>query len=95
MTWQPIETAPRDGTPILAWCDHAADPYFISNGLTIYGGHAEDNSHAEDGLNILIWGGGWVDDHGYMPDWWFVMHSEFEVAANPTHWMPLPKAPAP
>lgn len=30
---------------------------------------------------------------GHMPDWWFVVGSDFECAANHTHWMPLPAPP--
>lgn len=103
--WQPIETAPKD-TPILAWCDHEADPYEMeptSDGrsqVTLYAAHAEGLSHAETGFHIVEWGGGF-DDSTYeypngacLPDWWFVAGSEFEVAANPTHWMPLPEQPA-
>ena len=98
MNWQPIETAPRDGTPIVGYCNHEADPYWIGDGLTLYGGHAEGLSHAVDGPNVVVWGGAWDDStHEYqggsMPDWWFVYGSDFEVAANPTHWMPLPKPP--
>lgn len=96
---EPIETAPKD-RPILAWCDHEADPYFIGNGnLTLYGGHAEGMSHAPTGFHIVEWGGSWDDrthefDGGWMPDWWFVAGSEFEVAANPTHWTDLPGRPS-
>lgn len=93
--WQPIATAPKDGAPLLGWCVHGADPYHLSNGnLTLYGGHTEGLSHVEDGPHVLVWGGGWDDrtyehDGGWMPDWWFQFGSEFEVTANPTHWMPI------
>lgn len=98
--WQPIATGPKD-RPVLAWCNHKADPYWLDEGksLTIYGGHAEGMTHAEDGLNIVEWGGAWDDrtheepNLDYAPDWWFVKGSFFECAANPTHWMEVPPDP--
>lgn len=102
--WQPIATAPRTaGHPILAWCNHEADPYSDLNDttgrgrLTLYAAHAEGLSHAPTGFHIVEWGGGisFAEDEGggYLPDWWFVVGSEFEIAANPTHWTPLPSPP--
>jgi hypothetical protein len=59
MDWQPIETAPRDGTEILVWG----------------GGHDVAS----------VW---WQDGD---EDVWF----NGDVIVHPTHWMPLPKPPAP
>lgn len=92
--WLPIKSAPRDGTPIVGWCVHAADPYWVSSTrLSIYGGHAEGLAHVVDGPHVLEWGGAWDDEDGSMPDWWFQYGSNFEAAANPTHWLPIPKDP--
>lgn len=77
--WQPIETAPKDGTPILIWirdrlyeamwCEHRFKP-------SSYIGEDAD----EDGW----WGIRWaeIDSYGVSPD------------EMPTHWMPLPNPPA-
>ena len=101
MIWRPIETAPKD-KPILAWCNHEADPWSLNDGksLTLYAAHAEGTSYAPTGIHIVEWGGAFDDssweypNQAHLPDWWFVVGSEFERAANPTHWMPLPADPA-
>ena len=56
--WQPMETAPKDGTAILAVCNHEADPYMEDGGarLTVYGAHAEGSTHVHDGIHVLEWG---------------------------------------
>ena len=87
--WQPMDTAPKD-RPILALCAHSADPYYLDDGgLTIYGAHAEGVGYAEDGLQLVEWGGEYEDPDmggGYIPAWWFVLHSGFEKVANPVCW---------
>lgn len=90
--WRPIETAPRDGTKVLGWCNHKADPYWLNDGfsLTDYGLHSESVAHARDGIHVVEWGGEYHDVDCVMPNWWFVSGTDFEVAANPTHWKPLP-----
>ena len=77
--WQPIETAPKDGTPIIGWCDHEADLYYEEEGkrLTVYAAHAEGMSHVPDGPHVLVWGGEYSEHDTYtgssftIPDWWF------------------------
>lgn len=89
--WRPMGTAPKDGSPILAWCLHKADPYFLDDGnrLTVYGAHAEGLSHAQDGYRIVQWGGEYFEEDSHIPDWWFVVDTDFEVVANPVAWSPL------
>lgn len=97
--WQPMETAPKDGTPILARCDHAADEDY-GDRLSVYASHAEGTRHVPDGLHVVVWGGAYEeagDEIGYgsyvMPDWWFRAGSDFEEVANAVAWMPIPGTP--
>lgn len=78
MKWQPIETAPKDGTLILisfgekgvravSWDSPWADPVTLENG---------------------IW---CVDDDKHGP---YPLRGYNDVGYNaPTHWMPLPEPP--
>lgn len=90
----PMDTAPRNGMPILVWCDHDADPYFMPDDkrLTTYGEHVEGLSqHVPTGWAIVVWGGEYYhDDDGYTPPWWFLHDGDWEMPANPVKWWPLP-----
>jgi hypothetical protein len=105
MTWQPIETAPKD-QDILVWYDHDADPYQDPQNpycLTDYGALSEGGEFL-DGIGVTVakwhpqqweaedtWGNGF-----WLPAGWFSRGDfcHYEVVCNPTHWMPLPQPPA-
>ena len=73
--WQPIETAPKDGTIIDVWlgdCDEG-DRQFYCTG----------NTRRSPGW---WWSGGKFRPLGGL-------HPLVPVFVEPTHWMPLPKAP--
>jgi hypothetical protein len=78
--WQPIETAPKDGTPIFITA-----PYWLEDGkfrgaLPIA---VRWTTNAESGAN---WeGGGWWT----LPD----LSAVVSNAGRCTHWMPLPFPP--
>lgn len=77
-TWQPIETAPKDGTMIDLW----------SNGRRVTDSFwgKPDHSCGEMGEYCDS------DWHGAGPGWVDTMFGEF-LEEKPTHWMPRPKAP--
>lgn len=82
MTWQPIETAPRDGTAILVMCD-------IWPGTK--SGHAEECT----GYNTYVaqwWSREGEEGQGA---WMCYMDRIYEPRCpiEPTHWMKLPPPP--
>lgn len=100
MNWQPIDTAPRDGTSVLGFCVHSADAYFDGDRLTDYGARVEGLGHVEDGVHVICWeeardeSDGWEFESHQIPAGWVSQYDE-EKMANPTHWMPLPAPPQP
>lgn len=96
--WKTMESAPKD-KPILAYCIHDKDDYYIegTDRLTVYGAHCENWKVVDDGIHIVEFGGeysesDWESSVKFnIPDWWFVNGSDFEVVANPVAWMPIPE----
>ena len=81
--WRPIETAPKDGTAFLAWCDAVyGEVSGFMDGLcfiTQLAGEPDDRSDAEISGCSGPW---WIDGGDYYGCW-----------SRPTHWMPLPDPP--
>jgi Protein of unknown function (DUF551) len=81
--WQPILSAPRDGTPILLW----AEAWDMTWGIQI--GHS-------NGSGWLTLEGSVPDnDEDFDPEAEVAHDAEIDEDANagPTHWMPLPAPP--
>ena len=59
MNWQTIETAPKDGTPILGW-----------DGTQITSIFWDDPSYGLNGLWRVSCPGEWADDDSFFPSHW-------------------------
>ena len=88
MKWQPIETAPRDGTPLLLWCP----------GMCSW-----NRKDGMPDLVVGLWWvdpyssrdlGAWYSDVGDVDQGYESTGAYFEhESLRPTHWMPLPPPP--
>ena len=78
--WQPIETAPRDGTWILA--TRKGEEFFKCRWMTAYTLAEEYGGSACDYIQAC-----W--DDGDIQTCW----DDGDNEATPTHWMPLPDPP--
>jgi hypothetical protein len=75
--WQPIETAPKDGTDIIVMYVHIRTQIV----------HAAFWINYEEGLDSPDDEGWWT----YV--WTEVGRSKMDGICSPTHWMPLPEPP--
>ena len=85
--WQPIETAPRDGTEILVWYELATVPI-----VHIAWFNSEHEWHRTG-----QYFGGWESLDDWL-GWWSYTRSSItqerlDEDREPTHWMPLPEPP--
>lgn len=77
-SWQPIETAPQDGSAILGYGRHTASPPDAQRGVKI----------GDHWWSIMLW-----DVYRPKAQWVFAKDGA-ATWSKPTHWMPLPDAPA-
>lgn len=83
--WQPIETAPKDGTRILLWTTTDGDAE-LAEYISTINGQAAQISIAQIGS----WDSGNPDPD---PMWTRSACWEIDIIGNPTHWMPIPTPP--
>ncbi len=77
--WSPIETAPKDGTSILAWSPEYGQR---QTRMSKYGKGSPGFAEWERGDGPLNSGWEWYEPRsGWISSW------------SPTYWMPLPEAP--
>ena len=82
-TWQPIETAPKDGTEILVYKDMATVPVI----------HIAWYRNKEEWEASGQYCGGW-DTLEEWEGWWsYTEGSVSQSKIEPTHWMPLMELP--
>lgn len=89
--WQPIETAPKDGTPILLWLNppletSSACGYAVPGILNVVVGWASDNWRRGVDWECGFCEEGAADTNGSGP--------VLMLKVDPTHWMPLPASPS-
>ena len=83
--WQPIETAPRNGTPVLLWSPSVIDE-ILGRPIPLSGHWRERESSGGHKLN-----GRWQVAE------WDPVCDKFQTCEplGFTHWMPLPEPPLP
>ena len=83
MEWQPIETAPRDGTPILL---------FYPEGIWDSSLDAEPGSTFPDWA-VMRWDVEWGKRAPEADYCWRGYYEATTPKGKPTHWLPIPAAP--
>lgn len=77
MTWQPIDTAPKDGTDVLLW----RPGFGALDGWIVIGSYREDE-------NLSEWGKLWLEN-----DYNEFSTGYASTPIKATHWQPLPEPP--
>lgn len=106
--WQPIDTAPRDGTVIDLWMvDEDGGAYRVADAYYVTGLSDEEFRYTTSGelTSKRTTRDGWyAPNYGYGGDAgfcdeprWFNCHPMQNkwAGCSPTHWLPLPPPPTP